>query len=46
MSEKEKRIKELKEKIFDLDMKDFWDYEDERKWFKLHDELRELERGE
>ena len=46
MNEKEKRIQELKAKIFDLDMKDSWDSLDPFKWLAWHRELRELEKGE
>ena len=45
MNEKEKKIKELKAKIFDLDMKDIWDSNDMAKWLGWHRELKKLEEG-
>lgn len=39
-----KRIKELNAKIFDLEMKDFWDTRDRFTINKWYDEVRELEK--
>lgn len=43
--DRERKIKELKEKIFDLDMKDVWESTDMVKWLGWHRELKELEEG-
>ena len=39
-----KKINELKEKIFYLEMKDYWDVDDRLTINRWHRELRELER--